>query len=67
VNRNVAVNRNVDRDVNVNRNVNVRVGGHYHGGIWYGHNGHYWNGRYYAYGVGSCWALTPIGYVWVCG
>jgi hypothetical protein len=67
VNRNVAVNRNVDRNVNVNRNVNARVGGHYYGGTWYGRSGHYWNGRYYTYGVGSCWSLTPIGYVWVCG
>jgi hypothetical protein len=64
---NRAVNRKAGVNRTVNRNVNVRVGSHYHGGVWYGHNGHYWNGRYYAYGVGSCWSLTPIGYVWVCG
>src|SRR3954462_5594671 len=59
VNRNVHVNRNV--------NVNVRVGGRYHGGVWYGHRRHYWQGRWYAYGIGPCWLATPIGYVWTCG
>ena len=44
-----------------------RVGGRYHGGVWYGTGRHYWNGRWYPYGVGSCWLLSPIGYVWVCG
>ena len=44
-----------------------RVGGHYHGGVWYGTGRHWWNGRWYPYGVGSCWLLSPIGYVWVCG
>ena len=44
-----------------------RVGGHYHGGVWYGTGRHWWNGRWYAYGAGSCWLLSPIGYVWVCG
>jgi hypothetical protein len=44
-----------------------RYGGRYHGGIWYGAGRHYWNGRWYAYGVGSCWRASPIGYVWVCG
>jgi hypothetical protein len=27
----------------------------------------FWHGRWYAYGVGPCWRLTPGGYVWVCG
>jgi hypothetical protein len=36
----------------------VRVGG---GGR------RFWHGRWYAYGVGPCWQLTPGGYVWVCG
>ena len=44
-----------------------RVGGRYHGGIWYGTGRHWWNGRWYAYGVGPCWLWSPIGYVWVCG
>lgn len=57
----------VNRSITVNRNVNVRVGHRYHGGVWYGHRRHYWRGRWYAYGVGSCWLATPIGFVWVCG
>jgi hypothetical protein len=44
-----------------------RVGGRYHGGIWCGTGRHYWRGRWWPYGVGDCWLLTPIGYVWVCG
>jgi hypothetical protein len=24
-------------------------------------------GDWYAYGVGSCWRLTPTGYIWICG
>ena len=55
------------RNVTVNRNVNIRVGHRYGGGVWYGPRRHYWNGRWYAYGVGSCWLPTPIGFVWVCG
>jgi hypothetical protein len=43
-----------------------RYGGYYHGGYWYGAGRHYWNGRWYAYGVGACWRASPIGYVWVC-
>jgi hypothetical protein len=43
------------------------VGRHYHGGVWYGPGRHYWRGRWYAYGVGPCWTLSPIGYVWICG
>lgn len=63
VNRNVHVNRRVV----VHRNVNVRVGGRYGGGVWYGARRHYWDGRWYAYGIGPCWLATPIGYVWTCG
>jgi hypothetical protein len=43
-----------------------RVGGRYYGGVWYGHGRRFYGGRWWAYGVGSCWRLTPIGYVWVC-
>jgi hypothetical protein len=59
------------RNVVVHKNVvvhrNVRVGHRYYGGYWYGPQRHYWRGRWYAYGVGSCWLPTPIGFVWVCG
>ncbi len=75
--RNSAVRRNVHRNVvhrNVRKNVvrrNVRrngvVGRRYYGGIYYGHGRRFWRGRWWAYGVGSCWRLTPDGfYVWVC-
>lgn len=76
-NRGSVARRNVRRNVargNVRRNVvrrNVRrnwiVGRRYYGGIYYGHVRRYWRGRWWAYGVGSCWRLTPDGYyVWVC-
>jgi hypothetical protein len=45
----------------------VRVGARYHGGIWHGTGRRYWRGRWWAYGVGSCWRWTEIGYVWICG
>jgi hypothetical protein len=44
--------------------------GHGHGhGHWrgHGHGGHWWHGRYWGYGVGSCWRWTPAGYIWICG
>jgi hypothetical protein len=44
-----------------------RVGRRYYGGIWYGPGRRYWGGRWWAYGAGSCWRRSPIGYVWVCG
>ena len=44
------------------------VGRRYYGGVYYGHRRRYWHGRWWAYGVGSCWRITPDGYyVWVCG
>jgi hypothetical protein len=43
------------------------VGRRYHGGIWYGTGPRFWRGQWFAYGVGPCWAWSPIGYVWVCG
>ena len=44
------------------------VGRRYYGGVYYGHRRRYWRGRWWAYGVGSCWRITPAGYyVWVCG
>ena len=43
------------------------VGRSYYGGVWYGTGRRYWNGRWWPYGVGTCWRASPIGYVWVCG
>jgi hypothetical protein len=43
------------------------VGRRYYGGVWYGPRRRFWNGRWWPYGVGSCWRRTPIGFVWVCG
>ncbi len=32
------------------------------------HGRRFWHGRWWPYGVGSCWRLTPYGeYVWICG
>jgi hypothetical protein len=65
VNRNVRINRNinVNRNLNVNRRVNVDrrvrsnfvVGRRYNGHMWFGHNRHFWHGRWHAYGDGPCW------------
>ncbi len=30
------------------------------------HGRRWWHGRWYPYGVGSCWRPTPVGYVWIC-
>lgn len=42
------------------------VGRSYYGGVWYGSGRRYWHGRWWPYGVGSCWRNSPIGFVWVC-
>jgi hypothetical protein len=42
------------------------VGRRYGGGVWYGTGRRFWRGQWYDYGVGSCWALAPVGYVWIC-
>ena len=34
---------------------------------WYGTGRRWYGGRWWAYGVGRCWRMSPIGYVWVCG
>lgn len=44
-----------------------RIGRPYYGGIWYGPRRHWYGGRWWPYGVGTCWRPTPVGYVWVCG
>ena len=78
----VGISRNVGR-VGVNRYAGRRVarravvggavggavvGRRYYGGVYYGHRRRYWRGRWWAYGVGSCWRITPAGYyVWICG
>ena len=42
------------------------VGTRYRGGVWFGPHGRHWGGRWWPYGVGSCWRWTPIGFVWIC-
>ncbi len=43
-------------------------GGGFHGGRGFrGGRGHFWHGRWWGYGIGPCWQLTPIGYIWICG
>jgi hypothetical protein len=45
-----------------------RVGSRYYGGVWYGAGvRRFYAGRWWPYGVGTCWRTTPIGFVWVCG
>jgi hypothetical protein len=41
--------------------------GHGHGH--YSHRRHFWHGRWWAYGVGTCWTYDPTydEYYWVCG
>ncbi len=63
-NRSVHVNRNVR--VHDNRPVNKHyvVGKSYDGHIWFGHTGHRWHGRWYAYGVGPCWIYIDGLWFW---
>jgi hypothetical protein len=42
----------------------MRGGRHVGGG---GHGRRFWHGRWWNYGVGSCWRWTPAGYIWICG
>jgi hypothetical protein len=44
-----------------------RYGGRYYGGVWYGQARRWYGGRWWPYGVGRCWAPSPIGFVWICG
>jgi hypothetical protein len=64
VNRGAQVNRNVR--VHENRPANKRyvVGRRYNGNIWFGHSGHRWQGRWYAYGVGPCWVYVDGLWFW---
>lgn len=45
-----------------------RGGRHWRGGGHYGGHRRYWRGRWWAYGVGSCWRWSPYNdrFVWVC-
>lgn len=40
-----------------------------HGRGHYSHSRHFWHGRWWAYGVGSCWTYDPNydEYYWTCG
>src|SRR6478672_9471382 len=31
----------------------------------YGHGRHWYQGRWWDYGVGPCWQRTPIGWIWI--
>ena len=42
------------------------VGRRYGPGVWYGTGRRFWHGQWYAYGVGPCWAQSPVGFVWIC-
>ncbi len=42
-------------------------GGVYRGGAGVVGGRRWYGGRWWPYGVGSCWSPTPGGYVWVCG
>jgi hypothetical protein len=42
-------------------------GGVYRGGVGVVGGRRWYGGRWWPYGVGSCWSPTPVGYVWVCG
>jgi hypothetical protein len=42
-------------------------GGAYRGGVGVGGGRRWYGGRWWPYGVGSCWSPTPAGYIWVCG
>jgi hypothetical protein len=33
----------------------------------HGHHRHWYHGRWWDYGVGSCWRWTPVGAIWICG
>src|SRR5262249_29120357 len=64
----------VNRSAHVNKNVRVRenrpankhyvVGRRYNSNIWFGHTGHRWHGRWYAYGVGPCWIYIDGLWFW---
>ena len=60
------VRRGVAVGVGIGLGAAAVVGRRYGPGIWYGPGRRYWRGQWYDYGVGSCWALAPVGYVWIC-
>jgi hypothetical protein len=60
----VHVNRNVRVHENGPANKRYVVGRRYNGHIWFGHTGHRWHGRWYAYGVGPCWIYIDGLWFW---
>jgi len=73
VNKTMHVNKNVkvNKTVHVNKSVHVNkgsgkftIGKTYNGHIWYGHNRHFWHGRWYDYGVGPCWINVDGEWFW---
>lgn len=54
---------------NVARTRVVHSASHVHGGHHFSHRRHYWHGRWWAYGVGSCWVYDDDygEYYWGCG
>jgi len=64
VNRSAHVNRNVRMHENRPGNRHYVVGRTYDGHIWFGHSGHRWHGRWYAYGVGPCWIYIDGLWFW---
>jgi len=58
------VNRNVRVHENRPANRHYVVGRTYNGHIWFGHRGHRWHGRWYAYGVGPCWIYIDGLWFW---
>ena len=64
VNRGVHVDRNVRVHENRPANKHYVVGRRYDGHVWFGHTGHRWHGRWYAYGVGPCWIYIDALWFW---
>ena len=64
VNRSAHVNKNARLRENRPANKHYVVGRRYNGNIWFGHTGHRWHGRWYAYGVGPCWIYIDGLWFW---
>jgi hypothetical protein len=62
VNRGLQVNGHAHENRSANRH--FVVGRTYNGHIWFGHGGHRWHGRWYAYGVGPCWIFIDGLWFW---
>jgi hypothetical protein len=64
VNRSAHVSKNARMHENRPANKHYIVGRTYNGHIWFGHGGHRWHGRWYAYGVGPCWIYVDGLWFW---